>query len=52
MIDTLIGLGMLGILLYISTKMAVINDISHEIRDIMLKWGKPPLPPLTPLNIA
>ena len=43
-VETLISLGMLGILLYISTKMAVINDISHEIRDIMLKWGKPPYP--------
>ena len=43
MIETLISLGMLGVLLYIATKTAVINDISHEIRDLLLKRGEPPL---------
>ena len=46
MIETLISLGILGILVYIATKTAVINDVSHEIRDILtLKGGKPPLTP-------
>ena len=37
MIETLISLGIFSILVYIATKMAVVNDISHEIRDILLK---------------
>lgn len=45
MIEELISVGILGVLLYISTKMAVINDMTHEIRDILLNRGKPPLPP-------
>ena len=37
MIETLLSLGILSVLVYIATKMAVVNDISHEIRDILLK---------------
>lgn len=36
MIDTLIGMGMFGTLLYIACKIAIINDMSHEIRDLIL----------------
>lgn len=46
MIETLLSMGMLGVLIYIATKAEVINDISHEIRDILLNGGKPPLPPV------
>ena len=42
MIEELISCGILGVLLYISTKMAVLNDLSHEIRDILI--GKIPPP--------
>lgn len=35
MIDTLIGLGMFGILIFIATKMAVINDVTHRILEKM-----------------
>ena len=46
MIETLISLGAFGVLVYIATKMAVVNDMTHEIRDIlMLKGGNPPPPP-------
>jgi hypothetical protein len=37
MIDTLISLGIMGILLFIAIKAEVINDMTHEIRDIMLQ---------------
>ena len=43
MIDTLISFGIMGILLFIAIKAEIINDISHEIRDILLGRGKPPL---------
>ena len=43
-VDTLISLGIMGILFFIASKMEVLNDISHEIRD-MLKRGLPPHPP-------
>ena len=43
MIDTLISVGIMGILVYIATKMAVVNDVTHEIRDILKGKGKPPL---------
>lgn len=36
MIDTLIGLGMFGMLTFIAIKVAVLNDMSHEIRDLLL----------------
>ena len=42
MLEELISVGILGVLLYISTKMAVLNDISHEIRDILIGWRPPP----------
>ena len=46
MIDTLIGLGMFGVLIYIATKVGIVNDVSHEIRDILidltLERGKSP----------
>ena len=45
MIDTLISLGIMGILLFIALKAEIINEVTHEIRD-MLTRGKPPLPPL------
>jgi len=41
MIEELLSCGILGTLLYISTKLAIINDLSHEIRDILLR-RKPP----------
>lgn len=44
MIDTLISLGIMGILAFIALKAEVINDVTHEIRD-MLKRGPPPPPP-------
>ena len=37
MIETLLSLGIFSVLIYIATKMAVVNDISHQIRDILLK---------------
>ena len=43
MIEIAINLGIMGILFYIATKMAVVNDVTHEIRDI-LKGGNPPPP--------
>jgi len=49
MIDTLISLGVFGILIYIATKMAVVNDVSHEIRDILLGRRPPPSP--TPFDL-
>jgi hypothetical protein len=45
MIETLINLGIMSILLFIANKMAIVNDISHEIRDILLKGRLPPSPP-------
>ena len=36
MIDTMIGMGMFGTLLYIASKMSVINDMTHEIRDLLI----------------
>lgn len=42
MIDTLIALGMFSVLIYIATKIAVVNDVSHEIRDILIGWRPPP----------
>ena len=45
MIEIAINLGIMGILFYIATKMAVVNDVSHEIRDILLNRRKPPLSP-------
>jgi len=36
MIDTLISLGIFGILVYIATKAAVVNEMTHEIRDILI----------------
>ena len=42
MIDTLLSMGIIGILAYIACKMAVVNDVSHEIRDILLKGRLPP----------
>lgn len=36
MIDTIIGMGMFGTLLYIASKMAVVNDMTHEIRDLLI----------------
>jgi hypothetical protein len=44
-------MGILGILVFIANKMAIVNDISHEIRDILLKGGNPP-PPTTPTPIT
>ena len=44
MIDTLISLGAFGVLVYIATKMAVVNDITHEIRDILIGGNSPPPP--------
>ena len=43
-VETLISLGIMGILLYIASKMEMFNDILHEIRD-MLKGRLPPPPP-------
>ena len=43
MIETLLSLGIFGVLIYIATKMAVVNDVTHEIRDILI--GRPPSPP-------
>ena len=36
MIDTLISLGIMGILIFIAIKAEIINDVSHEIRDILM----------------
>ena len=41
-VDTLLALGMFATLIYIATKMAVVNDVSHEIRDILNGWRRPP----------
>ena len=37
MLEVLIGieLASLGILVYVATKLAIINDVSHDIRDIL-----------------
>lgn len=43
-IDTLISLGIMGILLFIAIKAEVINDMTHEIRNILI-GRKPPLSP-------
>ena len=39
-VDTLISLGIMGILLFIAIKAEVINDMTHEIRDILLQGDK------------
>ena len=44
MIESLISMGILGVLIFIASKLEVINDISHEIRDILI-GGNPPPPP-------
>ena len=36
MIETLLSLGIFGVLVFIANKMAIVNDISHEIRDLLL----------------
>ena len=43
--ETLISMGILGVLIYIASKLEIINDISHEIRDILI-GRKPPLSPV------
>ena len=40
MIETLLTLGILGVLIFIASKLEVINDMTHEIRDILLKREK------------
>ena len=42
MIEILIGieLASLGILIYVATKLAVINDVSHDIRNILKQQEK------------
>lgn len=45
MIESLISMGILGVLIFIASKLEVINDMTHEIRD-MLKDRRPP-PPVT-----
>ena len=40
MIETLISLGIMGILVFIAMKAEIINEMSHEIRDILLKNEK------------
>ena len=37
MIDTLISLGIMGILLFIAIKAEIINDVTHEMRNILLE---------------
>lgn len=44
MIETLISLGILGILVYIATKAEVINHNTDMIVDFLIGRGKPPLP--------
>jgi len=46
MIDTLISLGIMGILLFIALKAEIVNEVTHEIRDLLI-GRKPPLPPTT-----
>ena len=41
-VDTLISLGIMGILVYIAMKAEIINDMTHEIRDVLRGWGPPP----------
>ena len=43
-IDTLISLGIMGILVYIATKAEVINHNTDMIVDFLIGRGKPPLP--------
>ena len=45
MIETLISLGIMGILLYIAMKAEVINHNTDLIVSILIGKGKPPLPP-------
>ena len=42
MLEVLIGieLASLGILVYVATKLAVINDVSHDIRNILKEEKK------------
>jgi len=35
-VDTLISLGIMGILMFIAIKAEIINEISHEIRDVLI----------------
>lgn len=44
MIDTLIALGMFGVLVFIAIKAEVVNDMTHEIRDLLMGWRPPPPP--------
>ena len=37
MIESLISMGILGVLIYIASKLEVINDMTHEIRDILVR---------------
>ena len=42
MLEVLIGieLASLGILVYVATKLAIINDVSHDIRNILKQQEK------------
>ena len=52
MIESLISMGILGVLIFIASKLEVINDISHEIRDMLntlIGKGGGSVPPTSPL---
>lgn len=44
-VDTLISMGILGILVYIATKAEVINHNTDMIVDLLIEKGKPPALP-------
>ena len=44
MIDTVISLGIMSILLFIALKAEIINEVTHEIRDILIGGNSPPPP--------
>ena len=44
MIETLLTLGIMGILLFIASKLEVINHNTDMIVDFLIGRGKPPLP--------